>query len=205
MFSGIVESKVALLDWSPVDPSIPNLAARIKIQKPQDFNDLSVGDSIAVNGVCLTVEAFDNDLQFFLGAETLKVTGWSKSELLKRPINLERSLAFNGRVHGHFVTGHVDGLGRVIHADYVGSNFQLRIEIQRELSPLIWRKGSVAVNGVSLTVNAVEDLNSGATIFDVGLIPETLNKTNLGELKSGDLVNIEVDQMARAMQRKGEL
>ncbi len=201
MFSGITESKVALLDWSPVDHAQPTLAVRIKIQKPDFFNDLSVGDSISVNGVCLTVESFNEDIQFFLGAETLKITGWTAAQLRRQNLNVERSMRNDSRVHGHFVTGHVDGVGQLIERRELGNNLILRVEIPPVLAPMVWQKGSVAINGVSLTVNSVEDRSVGSAVVSVGLIPETLKRTNLGQVAEGEWLAIEVDQLARALQR----
>jgi len=167
----------------------------ITVEKPINFNDLNHGDSVAVDGVCLTVEAFDEkQMAFTLGPETLRITGWTPSGVQKRMVNLERSLRLNDRIHGHLVTGHVDTTARIVAAETEGETLRLSIEIPKALEALIWPKGSLAVNGVSLTINRV----SGGS-FDVGLIPETLRRTNLGALKAGDLVNLEADNMARGL------
>jgi riboflavin synthase len=190
MFSGIVETTGSVVGTAP-GPGV----LYIHIQKPNDFNDLKRGDSIAVNGICLTVEEFDaQQMRFALGPETLKITEWDASRVMGMAMNLERSLRLQDRVHGHLVTGHVDAQGRVHEAQRRGETLDLSIEFPEAFKSLIWAKGSVAINGVSLTVNQVD----GARLR-VGLIPETLKRTNLGNLKVGDPVNLEMDQMARAL------
>lgn len=165
------------------------------IQRPSDFDDLKRGDSIAVDGVCLTLETFDpNQLTFTLGPETLKVTEWTRPRVLDRVVNLERSLRLNDRIHGHLVTGHVDSLGKVVARETFGDTLRLTIEIPENLRRFVWTKGSVAINGVSLTVNRTEGRS-----FQVGLIPETLKRTNLDGLEIGAGVNLEIDNMARGL------
>ncbi len=204
MFSGIVESKAAIVRAEEISR---DRLTRIWVAKPLAFNDLSIGDSVATDGVCLTVEAFDNDtIQFALAAETLAVTNWrtSTSEsgaagLVGRTVNLERSLRMGDRVHGHFVAGHVDAAVRVTRITDEGGTRILDIEIPKGLRSMVWKKGSWALNGVSLTVNSVD-----GGIASHCLIPETLTRTNLGGLKVGDLVNIEVDTFARALAQSVE-
>ncbi|HPI39264.1 MAG TPA: riboflavin synthase [Pseudobdellovibrionaceae bacterium] len=189
MFSGIIEQTQPLVDEINKENSV-----QITIVRPIDFDDLKIGDSIACNGVCLTLEAFnEKTMNFTLGPETLRVLHWSPQRNIGKMINLERSLRLGDRVHGHFVTGHVDELGQVIDLKKMGDTLDLKIKIPDFLSPLIWKKGSITVQGVSLTINSFSEL-----VFTVGLIPETLKRTNLGLLKVGDLVNLEVDPMARA-------
>lgn len=190
MFSGIVETCSSVTVARPGAETL-----HISIQRPNIFNDLNRGDSVAVDGVCLTVEAFDeSQMAFTLGPETLRVTGWTPEGVINKAVNLERSLRLNDRVHGHLVTGHVDGTASVMEAVPEGETLRLTIEIPRALKRLVWPKGSVAVNGVSLTVNQVT-----AETFTVGLIPETLARTNLKALKSGDRVNLEADNLARGL------
>jgi riboflavin synthase len=196
MFSGIVEAQTTVLRTSR-DLHI----VRIVVEKPLEFNDLKIGDSIATNGVCLTVEAFDaNSMIFALGAETLQVTGWTAENLKDQRLNLERSLRFGDRVHGHMVSGHVDGIGELVASEDLGGCTRLDIRVPRELEPYIWKKGSLAVNGVSLTINSIV-----AGVVSHVLIPETLKRTNLGCLKAGDKVNLEVDFLARGLLRALEL
>lgn len=190
MFSGIVETTARILSSHSRDQIL-----EIQIERPVSFTDLSTGDSIAVDGVCLTLEKFDSKtLTFALGAETLRVTGWDVSGVNERVVNLERSLRLNDRIHGHLVTGHVDALGVVAQAEKIGEGLKLTIEFPKTCAAYIWPKGSIAINGVSLTLNETS-LNT----FQVGLIPETLKRTNLGNLKEGMAVNLEIDNMARGL------
>lgn len=196
MFSGIVESVMPIVSSEELQN-----AYRIKIKKPSEFNDIKLGDSIACDGVCLTVEAFDlEQMTFALAAETIKVLQWNPQSWIGKKVNLERSLRFGDRIHGHLVTGHVDSLGTVTRASLEGESFFLDVKVQDSILPYVWKKGSVTLNGVSLTVNEL----SGNTV-SVCLIPETMKRTNLGELKVGSFVNVEPDYMARAIQRSLEV
>lgn len=196
MFSGIVESVM------PIESSeeLTN-AYRIKIKKPSEFNDIKLGDSIACDGACLTVEAFDEQtMTFALAAETIKVLELSPQSWLGKQVNLERSLRFGDRIHGHLVTGHVDSLGTVTRADLQGESFFLDVKVADTILPYVWKKGSVTLNGVSLTVNEL-----AGNVVSVCLIPETMKRTNLGLLKPGSRINVEPDYMARAIQRSLEV
>lgn len=191
MFSGIVEA------LSPVKSARTqgNLVF-IDVARPEDFTDIKPGDSIATNGVCLTVEKFDDTtMSFALGAETLQVTGWTEHDLKSAQVNLERSLRMGDRIHGHMVSGHVDGIGQIVRLDDQGGSVFLDVKSPEAISRFVWKKGSWAVNGVSLTVNEV--FPDG--VVSMCLIPETVKRTNLGTLKVGDSVNLEVDMMARGM------
>ena len=158
------------------------------------LRDVAIGDSIAVDGACLTVVSragrkFGADVS----RETLAcTTGFPAGAR----VNLEKSLRASDRLDGHLVSGHVDGVGRVASIERSGDNRVVALTAPRALSKYIARKGSIAVNGVSLTVNAVE----GAK-FTVNLIPHTLKATNLGLLRAGDKVNLEVDMLARYAER----
>lgn len=190
MFSGIVETVSEIRSSQELQN-----AFRIQISKPEFFDDLHIGDSVAVDGVCLTVEAFDSDtITFTLAAETIKILQWNPASWLGKKINLERSLRFGDRIHGHLVTGHVDSLGEVVRADLEGESFFLDVKIAETMKPFVWKKGSITLNGVSLTVNEFNNL-----IVSVCLIPETLKRTNLGSLQVGQVVNVEPDYMARAV------
>jgi riboflavin synthase len=196
MFSGIVESVMPIVSSEELQN-----AFRVKIEKPKEFNDLSIGDSIACDGVCLTVEAFTDDtMTFALAAETIKVLQLNPQSWQGKKINLERSLRLGDRIHGHLVTGHVDSLGIVKEARRDGESFFLTVEVADSILPYVWKKGSITLNGVSLTVNDLADRS-----VSVCLIPETVKRTNLGDLKQGDRVNVEPDYMARALQRSLEL
>ena len=190
MFSGIVECQSLVLSASTRGGVV-----EICLVKPSHFNDLSLGDSICVNGVCLTLERFDQKSMIFaLAAETLQITGWNEENLLNKSVNLERSLPLGGRIHGHLVTGHVEGLGEVVSFEKKGESAFLKITFPKDLTPYFWRKGSVTINGVSLTINQVEGQS-----FEVCLIPETLKRTNLNELIKGSQVNLEVDVFVRGI------
>ena len=196
MFSGIVEAVMPITS----SQELVN-AYRIQIKKPSEFNDIKLGDSIACDGVCLTVEAFDeNQMTFALAAETIKVLKWNPTDWLGKRINLERSLRFGDRIHGHLVTGHVDSLGKVTRAELDGESFFLDVEVASTILPYVWKKGSITLNGVSLTVNELHN-----STVSVCLIPETLKRTNLGDIKVGGTINVEPDYMARAIQRSLEV
>lgn len=193
MFSGIVEAQSKVLKQTSSDQAI-----RIEVERPKYFDDIKIGDSISTNGVCLTVERFDSEkIQFCLGAETLKLLGAGFDLWTKYPLNLERSLRLGDRVHGHLVTGHVDSLAKLIKAYADGECWQMQIEIPDRLIGFFWKKGSVCLNGVSLTVNEVQK-KAGQNFIEVCLIPETIQKTNLKNYQSGQFLNIESDYLAKA-------
>ncbi|MBC7420533.1 MAG: riboflavin synthase [Bdellovibrio sp.] len=199
MFSGIIEAQSRIQNQSYQDQTI-----RIEIAKPVSFDDLKVGDSICTNGVCLTIEKFDDQkIQFCLGAETLKLLSSSFELWSKYPLNLERSLKLGDRVHGHLVTGHVDASAKVHRAYQDGECWQMQIEIPAQLKNYFWKKGSICLSGVSLTINEVH--RNGETAFvDICLIPETIKKTNLSSYQAGDLINIEADYLAKAYLQQKE-
>jgi riboflavin synthase len=161
------------------------------------IDDVVPGDSIAVNGVCLTAVALDGgSFTVDVSRETLSCTaGFTEGA----EVNLEKALRLADRLGGHLVSGHVDGVGEVLRVEMLGDNRQLVFAVPHALSRYVARKGSVAVNGVSLTVNAVEGDD-----FAVNLIPHTLASTNLRTLQAGDRVNIEVDMLARYIERMQE-
>lgn len=192
MFSGIIETTSSTLNFLPSDSDD---VIRFRMARPKDFDDLSVGDSIAVNGVCLTVEAFDEEsIQFAIGKETLQITGWSKDFIRTTRWNLERSLKFGDRIHGHLVTGHVDFQGQVKSLRREAEGVELWVSFPEKAARYFWSKGSVCLNGVSLTINEVKE-NS----LRVNLIPETLRVTNLNSLEEGQSMNVEVDSFARGL------
>ena len=158
------------------------------------LEDVSLGDSIACNGVCLTVVAREgNHFMVDVSPETLACTVG-----LDAPgeINMEKALRLMDRLGGHLVSGHVDGVGEVLRFDPVGDNRLLEIRAPQALARYIARKGSITVNGVSLTTNTV----SGAS-FSINLIPHTLEATTLGVLQAGSRVNLEIDLIARYVER----
>ncbi len=199
MFAGIIEAKSKVLEYSAVDPEG---LVRISLYRPHSFDDITTGDSVAVNGVCLTVENVDNQfMQFALGKETLKLTGWKKDDLLNNELNLERSLRMGDRIHGHLVSGHADGLAEIVSSREENKSWILRVRLPKALRPLVWKKGSIALNGVSLTVNEVDQDD----VVEVCLIPETTKRTNLTEFRIGQSLTVEVDQWARAVNRANEM
>ena len=158
------------------------------------LRDVAIGDSIAVNGACLTVVARNTrTFEVDVSRETLSCTAGLAAG---GRVNLEKALRLADRIGGHLVSGHVDGVGMVKRAAPAGSNRVMTVKAPARLAKYIARKGSITVNGVSLTVNAVK----GAE-FTVNLIPHTLAATNLGDLRAGDKVNLEVDMLARYVER----
>lgn len=195
MFSGIVESQAKILGFSP-----SGSVYRLVIQRPQGFDDIQTGDSICINGVCLTVETFSSsELTFAVGPETLKITGWNSSNPLSGSVNCERSLRFGDRMHGHLVTGHVDSVARIARIESQSDTLIFEIEVPEQIAPLVWKKGSLALNGVSLTINDVESNRASFC-----LIPETLKRTNLANIAVGGLLNVEADNLARGLLRQKE-
>ncbi len=191
MFTGIVSGVGEVLDLERLGER-----DRLIIGSAYDAPSIAVGASIANAGVCLTVVAVEprgrgSRLAFDVGAETLSVTtlgGWGKGT----KVNLERSLRLGDELGGHMVSGHVDGLATVVSRRDFDGMAHFRFRAPRTLAKFIAVKGSVALDGTSLTVNAVE-----GDEFEILLIPHTLEVTTWGERKAGDAVNIEVDQMAR--------
>ena len=190
MFTGIIEAVGSVREVSPAAGG-----SRVAIDAGRfDLADVKIGDSIAVNGVCLTVTALAAKwLEFDVSRETLDCTIAFAPQV---KVNLEKSLRLADRLGGHLVSGHVDGVGIVARFEAVGSNRLLAVDAPRELAKYIARKGSVAVNGVSLTVNSVNDAT-----FEINLIPHTLRTSNLGVLVAGAKVNLEVDMLARYAER----
>ena len=193
MFSGIVEAQTQIL-CTQSEENANSKTIRIFVNKPVSFDDLKKGDSICTNGVCLTIEDYNQDhIQFCLGAETLSVLGDSFSQWNQYPLNLERSMKLGDRIHGHLVTGHVDGLGKVTGSYQDGECWQIIIQISTDIKKFFWKKGSICLNGVSLTVNDVQD-----DLVAVCLIPETITMTNLAKIPVGSYMNVESDYLAKA-------
>ena len=190
MFSGIVKAVGRI---ASAKPSGDGVRLRIDVR---DFgmDEVEPGDSIAIQGVCHTV--VDRDLRGFevdTSRATLDVTTGLEEG---RDVNLEKSLRLSDRIDGHLVGGHVDGVGTVAAFDDLGGSWRLRIEAPAELARYLARKGSIAVDGVSLTVNAVEGNH-----FEVNIIPHTRAVTTLRHLAPGARVNLEVDMLARYVER----
>eukprot|EP01030_Chromulinospumella_sphaerica_P009063 gene9063-8874_t len=164
--------------------------------------DVALGDSIAINGACMTVvEKDETSFRVDVSRESLNCTVGLDT---LTEVNLEKALTLNERLGGHLVSGHVDGLGVVRKFEPIGESWELVIEAPRELAKFLAFKGSIVVNGVSLTVNRVEDIGSGAELvcqFSINLIPHTIAMTTLKHLSAGKQVNLEIDLIARYVER----
>jgi riboflavin synthase len=159
------------------------------------LDDVQLGDSIAVNGVCLTVIVLDgNAFTVDVSRETLNCT--VGLDAINAPVNLEKALRLSDRLGGHLVSGHVDGVGEVVAFDDLGESWKLLIRAPQALAKFIAIKGSITINGVSLTINQVQ-----GNAFALNLIPHTLTMTNLKNLTAGSRVNLEVDLIARYVER----
>ena len=204
MFTGIVTGLGRITAVEPLG-SAPAHGKQLVIETPPGYlDDVQLGDSIALNGACMTVTSLDAAQRRFnidISAESLdKTAGLDRPG----PINLEKALRANDRLGGHLVSGHVDGIGSVVHFAPMGESWELRILAPRELARFLAYKGSITVNGVSLTVNRVTDLGTeqahGCEI-SINLIPHTLQNTSLGGLAAGHRVNLEIDLIARYVER----
>ncbi|KAA3651686.1 MAG: riboflavin synthase [Proteobacteria bacterium] len=191
MFSGIVAATGQIQSITPLEDGV-----RLCVDTGAlGLADVAIGDSIANNGVCLTVVAMDGACaQFDVSRETLNCT--VGLDTAGAEVNLEKALRADDRLGGHIVTGHVDGVGEVIKFEPLGESHALEIRAPRELAGYIARKGSITVNGVSLTVNAVT-----GTDFSINLIPHTVEVTTLKQLSAGARVNLEIDIIARYVER----
>ncbi|NGY03485.1 riboflavin synthase [Solimonas terrae] len=191
MFTGIIEALGSIADIEVVGGD-----CRMRFTAPGLLAGTQIGDSIAVNGVCLTATRFvDDGFVADLSAETLKLTtagGWQSGAA----VNLERALTPSKPLGGHMVVGHVDGTGTLLERFGDARSTRMRFELPQGLARYVARKGSICIDGVSLTVNDVE----GAR-FGVNIIPHTLTHTTLGRLQPGQVVNLEVDLLARYLER----
>lgn len=174
----------------------------LHISTPAGYlDDVALGDSIALNGACMTVTAFQtqptSSFTVDVSAESLQKTAGLDQP---GPINLEKALRAHDRLGGHIVSGHVDGIGKVQALNPVGESWQFVILVPQSLAKYLAYKGSITVNGASLTVNTVEDTPEGARI-NINLIPHTLENTALGRLVPGSPVNLEIDLIARYVER----
>ena len=182
---------------------------RLRIAAPLDPARIDIGASIACSGVCLTVvdrggSAGDAWFDVDVSGETVSRTRpemWSEGQRL----NIEPSLRVGDELGGHIVTGHVDSIGEVVLAQQAGDSWRIAIRARAEMAPFIAEKGSITVDGVSLTVNDIRDRPDGACDFLVNIIPHTGEVTTLGDLKVGDRVNLEIDVLARYLRRMQSL
>ncbi|MBF6986718.1 MULTISPECIES: riboflavin synthase [Cupriavidus] len=197
MFTGIVAAVGRIETVTPLGAA--DAGVRLHVAAGGlDLSDVIVGDSIAIQGACMTVIAMGEDsFDVEVSRESLDKTVGLESA---GRVNLEKALRLADRLGGHLVSGHVDGLGEVVHFAPVGESHELRIRAPRELARYLAYKGSVVVNGVSLTVNRVSDEADGC-VFSINLIPHTVEVTTLQELKPGARVNLEIDLIARYVER----
>lgn len=200
MFTGII-SGIGQIAEAQDAAGGTTFGKRLLVRTPPGYlDDVQSGDSIALNGACMTVTTFDAAAACFtldISAESLDKTAGLGAP---GPVNLEKALRAHDRLGGHLVAGHVDGIGRVSHFERAGEHWELRISAPRELARFLAYKGSITVNGVSLTVNRVTD-SVQACEFSINLIPHTLQQTTLGGLVVGTAVNLEVDLIARYVER----
>ena len=206
MFTGIITGVGRIVAVHSLGSSASH-GKRLTIETPAGYlDDVGLGDSIALNGACMTataVDALQNRFEIDISAESLdKTTGLADTG----KINLEKALRAHDRLGGHIVAGHVDGIGSVAHFAQVGESWELRLLAPQALGKYLAYKGSITVNGVSLTVNRVADLPAGpdgspCTEISINLIPHTVENTALGQLAPGARVNLEIDLIARDVER----
>jgi riboflavin synthase len=200
MFTGIITGVGRITAVHPLGSSSLH-GKRLTLEAPPGYlDDVGLGDSIALNGACMTVTTLDPVQQRFtidISAESLdKTAGLDQTGT----VNLEKALRAHDRLGGHIVSGHVDGIGLVTHFAAVGESWELRVLAPTALGKYLAYKGSITVNGVSLTVNRVADLAAGCEC-SINLIPHTLHHTALGTLEVGHRVNLEIDLIARYVER----
>ena len=200
MFTGIITGVGRIAAVHDLGRSLQH-GKRLTIEAPAGYlDDVGLGDSIAINGACMTVTATDPSQQHFtieISAESLdKTAGLAEPG----PVNLEKALRASDRLGGHIVSGHVDGIGSVSFFAPVGESWELRVLAPRALAKYLAYKGSITINGVSLTVNQIQDSAEGCEMR-INLIPHTVQNTALGTLKVGSRVNLEIDLIARYVER----
>ena len=200
MFTGIITGVGRITQATALGTDAAH-GKQLVIATPAGYlDDVQLGDSIAINGACMTVTAFDLSARSFsidISAESLdKTAGLAQNAA----VNLEKALRAHDRLGGHIVSGHVDGIGTVTHFAPVGESWELRVKSPAALARFLAYKGSITVNGVSLTVNSVTDLEDGCE-FSINLIPHTVENTALNGLEPGTAVNLEVDMIARYVER----
>ena len=201
MFTGIITGVGRIAAVHDLGSSSSH-GKRLSIAVPDGYlDDVGLGDSIALNGACMTVTTIDPARQQFtidISAESLDKTAGLSQEATR--VNLEKALRASDRLGGHIVSGHVDGIGTVRHFAPVGESWELRVLAPPALARFLAYKGSITVNGVSLTVNRVSDQADGSEI-SINLIPHTVDNTALGSLEAGSRVNLEIDTVARYVER----
>lgn len=201
MFTGIITGVGRIAAVHDLGSSSSH-GKRLLIAAPAAYlDDVGLGDSIALNGACMTVTTLDTARQEFtidISAESLDKTAGLTDQGAQ--VNLEKALRAQDRLGGHIVSGHVDGIGQVSRFEPVGESWELRVQVPAGLARFLAYKGSITINGVSLTVNSVQDLAEGCEV-SINLIPHTVQNTSLGQLKAGSPVNLEIDTVARYVER----
>ncbi len=197
MFTGIIAAVGEIQSVKPLGDGV-----RLKVHAPSlGLADVKLGDSISIQGACMTAVSLDPASDCFevdVSRESLnKTVGLTKPG----PVNLEKALALGDRLGGHLVTGHVDGLGEVVRFDEIAESWIFEIRVPAHLARYFANKGSAAINGVSLTTNTVRDELAGTCVISMNLIPHTIAVTTLKYLKVGDRVNLEIDLIARYVER----
>jgi riboflavin synthase len=200
MFTGIITGVGRIAAVHDLGRSLQH-GKRLTIEAPAGYlDDVGLGDSIALNGACMTVTTLvpaGRQFTIDISAESLdKTAGLAEPG----PVNLEKALRAHDRLGGHIVSGHVDGIGVVTRFAPVGESWELRVLAPRALAKYLTYKGSITVNGVSLTVNSIADSAEGTEV-NINLIPHTVQNTALGGLQSGSRVNLEIDLIARYVER----
>jgi riboflavin synthase len=201
MFTGIITGVGRIAAVHDLGRSLDH-GKRLEISTPAHYlDDVGLGDSIALNGACMTVTSFNTTQNLFtidISAESLAKT--AGLDHIGTVLNLEKALRANDRLGGHIVSGHVDGIGSVSRFEQIGESWLLQVLAPLSLAKYLAYKGSITVNGVSLTVNQVEDASKGCLV-SINLIPHTIENTALGHLKTGSAVNLEIDTVARYVER----
>ena len=193
MFTGLIETTAEIANIEKVSGGI-----RLELFLATEGFDLNIGDSVSVSGACLTVvSVLHKSIYFDLSPETLAMTHFPEMQI-GMIVNIERSLRVGDRLGGHFVSGHIDGVCELVAVTEHGDFLEYSFKVPHALLPLLVKKGSVAIDGVSLTVASIDD---ASTVIVVALIPETLKRTNLNRLKLGSVAHIEADLLAKHIQR----
>lgn len=191
MFTGIIEELGKIIYYQEMSGG-----ARLTIECSEILKDMNIGDSISVNGVCQTVIEYNStSFSVMLSSETLNVTNFSDSKIGEY-VNLERALKMSERLGGHIVSGHIDCIGKLISINQLSNFYNLEFKIPQNSAKYVIYKGSITINGISLTVSQIND-----SIFKVAIIPHTYQNTVLKYLKIGDSVNIETDILAKYVEK----
>jgi riboflavin synthase len=192
MFTGIIEAVGEIAEIKSVGADF-----RLNISSGKlDLSDLKLGDSVAVNGICLTVTGLTGrGFWADVSAETVACSTFASRQRGDR-VNLEKALTPTSRLGGHLVSGHVDGIGEIVSKEAVGGSIKYTLKAPDTLTRYIAAKGSITINGISLTVNRVD-----GTLFELNIVPHTQGETTLVDFQPGTMVNIEVDQIARYLER----